>query len=605
MLRLFRAGGKHTKTIWWALTIVTVVTFVGGFVFVLGARLDTTRSARMSGAVGTVDGASISRQEYQSALNDQRANYRRQFGIEPAERDARIVELQAWRSIITQRVMDRLARREGIRVYDPEIVWSLRTSPPAMLASSPEFQTKGQFDASKYEAALRNPGNNWLPFEEMVRAQLPTRKLQQRMMAAIKISQPELQDEYAYRAERVNATVVAVPPSNDPKLPPPSAADLDRAYQKHKSRFYAGLRVQLELLVAPRRYTDEDLRAAKQLAQSLVERARKGEDFGQLARDYSEGPTAEKGGVIDRPLQPSEFGAMGQHMLTLQPGQISDAFPDGGRFVIFKLLERSPDTGGQPGSMKVAQILLRAHSNEETVREQYQTLVKIRSRAVRIGLGKAAAEKGLATARTRFFDQNSPPEELYTAPGAADWGLRAKLGAVGPIFEGLDEFIIAQVAGRHESGPASRDEAGDLLRQIAELEARVDRAQPKADSLATLLAAGKSLEQAAKVVGLQPMMVPGLTRTQPDPRLATAPEIVGALFAARPGKVVGPVRANTGWYFGRVDGRVPPDSAGFEKAKGQITQEILTRRQQAFFNGFSNEVLEKARVQDLREGGAP
>ena len=180
------------------------------------------------------------------------------------------------------------------------------------------------------------------------------------------------------------------------------------------------------------------------------------------------------------------------------------------------------------------------------------------------------------------------PEELYTAPGAADWGLRAKLGAVGPIFEGLDEFIIAQVAGRHEPGPASRDEVGDVLRQIAELEARVDRARPKADSLAALLAGGKSLEAAARAVGLQPMMVTGLTRTQVDPRLATAPEIVGALFAAPPGKILGPVHANTGWYFGRVEQRVPPDSAGFEKAKGQITQEILTRRQQAFFNGFSS-----------------
>ena len=29
MLRYLRGGGKHTKTIWWTLIIVTVVTFLG------------------------------------------------------------------------------------------------------------------------------------------------------------------------------------------------------------------------------------------------------------------------------------------------------------------------------------------------------------------------------------------------------------------------------------------------------------------------------------------------------------------------------------------------------------------------------------------------
>jgi len=40
MLRFLRMGNKRTKTIWWVLIIVTVATFVGGFVFLLGAGFD-------------------------------------------------------------------------------------------------------------------------------------------------------------------------------------------------------------------------------------------------------------------------------------------------------------------------------------------------------------------------------------------------------------------------------------------------------------------------------------------------------------------------------------------------------------------------------------
>ena len=600
MLQLFRGGSRHTKTIWWVLIIVTVVTFLGGFVFLFGAGFDTTGSARRAGAVGLVDGHEITQQDYQAAFTEQSDNYRRQFGAEPTDRDLRMVELQAWRALIAQHLVSRLAQREGLKAYDEEVAWSLKTSPPNVLTSNEAFQTNGKFDPNKFEAATRNPNVNWAPFEALVRDQLPTRKLEQRLLASIKLSEPELHEEFRDRFERLDVTAVQIPPSSDPGVPAPSAADLQRAYDANRSRFVSGTRAQLEVLLVPRKYTDEDLRAAKQLAQSLVDRARRGEDFSQLAKDYSEGPAADKGGVIDRVIQTSEFGVMGQHMETMAPGAISDAFQDNGRFLIFKLLERVPAAAGNPGGMKVAQIVVKAHPNENSVREQYEGLVKLRARAHRIGLGKAAAEKGMATLKTRFYDQSSPPEELYTAPEASDWGLRAKLGEVSPVFDGLDEFVIAEVASRHAAGPASRDEVADVVRQFADMALRTDRARPRADSLAAMLAQGRTLEQAAQALGLKPVTAAAMTRVQPASILGPAPDLVGALFAAPTGKVVGPVRGISGWFFARVDQRVEPDSAAFEKNKGEISSDVLTRRQQSFFGAFVNDLVAKAKVEDLR-----
>jgi peptidyl-prolyl cis-trans isomerase D len=598
MLRFLRSGGKHTKLIWWLLTIITIFTFV----ILFGTGIDQTSQMRRPDSVGSVNGHAISQAEYQAALEDQRANYRRQYGTDPADRDARMVELQAWRGLVAQYLVSRLAKAEGLKAYDQEVAWSLKTTPPPMLAQNAAFQTNGTFDVNKYEAALRNPANNWSAFEDMARRSLPTRKLEQRMLASIKLSEPELAEEFRYRFERLNATLLVVPPSNDPKMPPPSAADLQRAYEENKSRFVAGLRVQLELAIVPRKYTDEDIRTAKQTAQSLVDRARRGEDFAQLARDYSEGAGADRGGVIDRTLQTPEFGVMGQHMETLQPGGISDAFQDGGRFLIFKLLARVPAGAGTPGGMKVAQIVVKAHANEDAVRQQYETLLKLRARAARIGLGKAAAEKGMGTAKTRFFDQSGPPEELFAAPEVADWGMREKVGQVSPVFDGLDEFLIAEVAGRHEAGPASRDELAEPLRQLADMDLRILRAKPRADSIATAIAQGATLEQLARALGLATSPAAGMTRSTPAPQIAGAPEFVGALFAAPLGKVVGPVRGFGGWYFGRVEQRGIADTTTFEKSKGQLSSDLLTRRQQSFFNNFVNNLLAGAKVQDQRYG---
>ena len=596
MLRFLRSGGKRTKLIWWLLTIITIFTFV----ILFGTGVDQTSHMRRPDAAGSVNGHDISHAEYQAALEDQRANYRRQYGSDPTDRDARMVELQAWRGLVAQYLVGRLARSEGMKAYDQEVAWSLKTSPPPMLATNAAFQTNGTFDVNKYEAALRNPANNWAAFEDMARRQLPTRKLEQRLLASIKLSEPELQDEFRYRFERLNATVLQVPASTDPNVPAPTAADLQRAYDTNKGRFVSGLRVQLELLIAPRKYSDEDLRAAKQTAEGLVVRARQGEDFAQLARDYSEGAGADRGGVIDRTLQLAEFGTMADHMGTVQPGGISDAFQDNGRFLIFKVLAKVPAGAGTPGGLKVAQIVIKAHPNENAVREQYASLTKLRARASRIGLGKAAAEAGLGTLKTRFYEQGTPPDELFAAPEVADWGIREKVGKVSPVFEGLDEFLIAEVAARHEAGPASKDELAEPLRQLAEMDLRIERARPRADSIAAAVAHGAPLEQVARVLGLATSQATNMTRSQPAPQLAGAPELVGALFAAAPGKVVGPVRGFGGWYFGRVEQRGVADTTTLEKSKGQLSSDLLTRRQQSFFNSFVNSLLAKAKVQDMR-----
>ena len=597
MLRFLRSGNKRTKLIWWFLTIITVLSFA----FLFGTGIDQSAGLRRSGAVGSVNGHSISQADYQTALEDQRATYRRQYGADPTDRDARMVELQAWRGLIAQRLIGRLASAEGMTVYDPEVSWSLKTSPPTALATNAAFQTDGKFDPNKYQQALRNPANTWWgPFEDMVREQLPTRKLEQHLLSAIKLSQPELQDEFRYRYEHLDAKVVQVPPSNDPAVPAPGAADLQRAYDTNKGRFVSGLRVQLEVLMTPHKYADEDTRTAKQLAQSLVDRARHGEDFAQLAKDYSEGPAANTGGVISRVIPLPEFGVMSEHVATLKAGEVSDALPDNGRFLIFKVIERVPGVAGAPEGMKVAQIVIRTHANEGAQREQYDALVKLRARAARIGLGKAAAEKGLGTMKTRFYDANTPPEELFSAPEVSDWGLRAKPGSVSPVFEGIDEFVIASVAGRHEAGPVSKDELAEPLRQLAAMDLRVDRAKPRADSLAAALAHGATLEQAAQSVGLTPVVAMNMTRSQPDPQLAGTPEVVGALFAAPQGKVVGPIRGFGGWYFARVERRAIADSTTFEKNKGQLSSDLMTRRQQSFFNSFVNRLLASAKVQDLR-----
>src|SRR5262249_34578897 len=151
-----------------------------------GAGFDSTRTARATGAIGTINGGRISPVEYQTALNDARSQYQRQYqNQEPNEQDERVLEIQAWRSVVMQRLMTDQAMKAGLRGSDREVLLVMQTNPPPILRDSPAFQTDGKFDPSKYQAAMRNPNNNWAEIEDLVRSQLPMRKLQERLIGSL------------------------------------------------------------------------------------------------------------------------------------------------------------------------------------------------------------------------------------------------------------------------------------------------------------------------------------------------------------------------------------------------------------------------------------
>src|SRR5262249_69627 len=90
-----------------------------------------------------------------------------------------------------------------------------------------------------------------------------------------------------------------------------------------------------EILVA------QDAPGAQDLAQSLVRRARDGEGFEDLAREYSAAPTRGSGGDLGT-LNLRELHSEVQKAASgLRPGEISDPLPGPEGFRTLKLVERN------------------------------------------------------------------------------------------------------------------------------------------------------------------------------------------------------------------------------------------------------------------------
>ncbi len=118
-------------------------------------------------------------------------------------------------------------------------------------------------------------------------------------------------------------------------------ADVEKYYAEHKSEFVRKERVFLqEILISTQDKKPEEIPALEKKAKSIVARARKGEKFDNLVRDFSEADSAKNGGMLD----PYERGSLDKRIEDLVFNQernyVTDPIRVSGGFLILKVVEK-------------------------------------------------------------------------------------------------------------------------------------------------------------------------------------------------------------------------------------------------------------------------
>lgn len=113
-----------------------------------------------------------------------------------------------------------------------------------------------------------------------------------------------------------------------------------------------------------------DADAKRQLAEQLLQRIRNGEDFGELAKQYSEDPgTKEKGGDLDMKPRYSFVPEFEEAAWKLKVGEVSEVVKTDFGFHIIKMIERKPAPDLTPEIAERLKDSLSQKRFEETVKE--------------------------------------------------------------------------------------------------------------------------------------------------------------------------------------------------------------------------------------------
>lgn len=622
MLRLMRdyATSWMIKFILGAIVVVFVFWGVGSF------------TAQKANRIAVVNGEGIEVETYREAYNNLIEQLRQQFGSSLNAETMKLlqVEKQALDGLINQKLMLQEAARLGFRVSDEELAAAIR--------DIGAFQTGGAFDSGLYQRALARAGIKPERFEQQQKELMLTRKMQAFILDSVKVVDPEALEMYNWQNATVDLDFVRFDPERY-TAETPSDDDLAAYFEENKENYKTDPQRKVRyLFFDPKVYaaqvtvaddelaafyesnaeqfrqaqtvearhilfkvdadaSEETVAAARQKAEEVLVMARGGQDFADLARQYSEGPTRENGGYLgaferDRMVKPFADKAF-----AMQAGEISDPVRTRFGWHLIKVEKVNP---ARLRTLEEVRDEIRKRLTDQRAKNLAFDQAEVLLDAVYEGddLEQTAAAQKLTAVTTDFFTRQGPEKGVANRSqfAAVAFGLAEKdISDIQDLGDGY--YILQVVETRAAQVPALEAVRAKVSEDLVQSR-KAAQARSAAEALLGSLKAGTTLAEAAAQLGLEVAATGPFKRDATIPEIGYESQIVEAAFQLSadnplPEQVF---EGAEGVYVVRLRERKLPDAEGFEQQKEGIRSSLLQQKQNQAFEAWLTQLKEKSEI---------
>ena len=360
---------EGTHVILWILLVAFVGSLaIGGLVGGADIIDILTGRSNLIDAVALVNGESIKSSEYFNIVNLRYDQVRTQGAGEITAEMRVLIRNEVWNELVREKLITQEIEKRNIRATDEEVVWHLTENPPTYFRQDSLFQTNGRFDMSKYRQALSNPVYNWRIYEDDIRRSLPRQKIINLLASTIRVNKEDVRYYYKKNKLRYNIKYIAVNNSlfmNDTTISIPQS-EIEQFYHANLENYKKEPERLMNYVWFSKLPSAEDSAIVLKEALSLKTRAESGIDFAELAKAYSDGPSASEGGnlgyfgrgVMVKPFEDAVFGA--------KVGDIvAPVVTEFGVHVIYIKNSRTSDEGDE--ELEASHILLELRAGPNTL----------------------------------------------------------------------------------------------------------------------------------------------------------------------------------------------------------------------------------------------
>ena len=588
-----------------------------------------------TGDVAEINGESISQREF--AIQYERAveRYRQMLkgSLTPEMIKGLNIKGSLLEELIQRKLMLQEARTLGLTATDDDLA--------EHLALAPEFQVGGRFSKDRYLQILQT--NRLLPaqFEEEQRDQLTIQRLYSVLVDSVHVSEAEVRDRYKIDQEKINLSYIKLPISSFTSQVKLSADDIKKYYERNKESLKQPLRVQLEYVTYPYerfapagQISDKEIeeyyqanreekfhhpkeikvgyisiklepgadanqkKNAQTRAEGVVKETRAGKDFADLAKRFSEDPTAPKGGDLGW-IAPGQLPPpIEKTIFALAKGAVSDPVETPAGFQIFKAEDLKPEKTEslKEATPEITNIL----KTEKAKSEAAKIADRDREKALSgTELSKVAEESGVKMTVSNWLAAGETLPEIGENQEFYKNAFALAPKDVSPVIEGKNGYYLVRLKARQEPATPPLDTVRDQIEKNLKESKAYELASQKGNSLLEQLKKEKDISKLAQTGDLKIEDTGWFPRSsQQLPKIGELAELKGGPISLSAQKPI-PERLYTqkdAVYVLTFKDSQPADMAQFEKDKATLMKQAQGEARQRVLVKFLDNLKAKAKV---------
>ncbi len=626
MIRILQSAGPTLKIILGSLLVIIcasmVITLIPGY----GSSLGIGSNER--GVIAKIGDQQVSVDDVQ---REAKAMIRQQFrNNAQAAMLLPYFESQAAEQLINQKILIAEARRMGLRASDDELRDELQHG-----QYSSVFFPEGKFiGQEEYENLLQRADLTVPQFESQEKDMILIRKLRALVASSAFVSDSEVHDEFLRRNTKVKFEYAVLTQADILKGLHPTEEELKAFYERNKATYNNSIpeKRQIQYVVidtsklgAAATVTDQDLRSyydqhrdeyrvpeqvtirhiliktpvpgadgkvdpkaveeARKKAEDVLKQLNAGAKFEDMAKKYSEDPSAKEGGLVG-PIQPNRFPSLDvqKAVETLPVGGTSGIINAGYAFVIMHIESRQ--NAQVKTFAEVKPEIEEKVKQEKVARASEAAANALLSQARTDGLDKAAAAKGMQVITTDYFAKGESLPGLVSSPQLTDAVFNESEKSPPDVVQTPQGYVVFQLLGVRPPATPTFDQ----IRSRVESEFKNERAtlllQQKTQELSDRAKAEHDLKKAAKELGATMKTSDFVLPDGQVPDVGSMGGAAGVIFQLNPGQISGPINTGSNGVVAQLLERQLPTEQEFAQQKDQIRQALLQTKQQDLFGLF-------------------
>jgi len=591
---------QNTHIMLWIL----ILAFVGLIVFEWGASFSFNfgQGKGQPKNLAKINGETVSPQHYFQLLQNQYDQARQQSGGQLTDQQRNQIQEQLWNQLVNETLIQQAVKERHIVVTDQDIIRELRNNPPDFLKSVEAFQTDGKFDYQKYLNALNHPvGDEWVSIENYVRASLPARKLESTILASVSVSENEIKQEYLKNNTRYTTEYLFFPTGSiSDEEAKPSEQEIQTYYRQHLDEFQVPEKRVIQYASFPKTPSHADTVAAHDLAMEVLNQAKAGSDFGELAREYSDGPSASNGGDLGWFSRGQMVPAFEKAAFSTKKGRF--AGPVLTQFGYHVIYVRDKRTQNGEEQIQASHILINIEASPSTIDEQRSQASLFLFDAQDYSFEASADSNHVTIHETQPFEQDATfIPGLTPVQDAVEFAYKNSVGALSDVVDTESGFYVFRLSEIQQPYVQKLEKArGQISQQLTE-QKKQQLAYQKAQQVRQTLSDSTSLEEVGSTNKLATYRMPDpFTIAGSIPGVGQSPEFKGAVEALNSGEISPAIQTSQGAYIIRLVKKSPFNQQQFAQQEAQIRQRLLTTKQNQFMNNWIQSLRAEAKIVDNR-----